>query len=361
MTNKQRWVNALKCRENDRLIFWPKIFGKSYMNAQDFNFKKMSIEDIHNYAGSDILFYLPDYIQIDYGDCGYVERKTGKYFIKEYITPERTMKNVLEFDKTTLSYHPVEMAIKDLEDIKGMTRFFNSVKVGIDKQLFDDSIEYYKKCGDKGIVVDNIAESPLMDFLEWYAGIENGQYLLMDYTDEVETFFNSMQRINVEKAEIKNKATPADVLVFTENTSSTLISPAQFRRYCKKHLKEYAEISRKYEKMLLFHMCGHLKAFLDDLNEIDFNGIEAFTTLPVGNATVKEGKEKLKNKCLIGCTNCNTWIKKPNEIIEEIEESLSELNNYNCIIIGTGGVIPPACSPVTLKEVCRHLFSISFK
>ena len=58
------------------------------MNAQDFNFKKMSIEDIHNYAGSDILFYLPDYIQIDYGDCGYVERKTGNTLLKNTLLPK---------------------------------------------------------------------------------------------------------------------------------------------------------------------------------------------------------------------------------------------------------------------------------
>lgn len=361
MKNKERWLNAINCKPNDRLIFWPKLYGDGYINAQVEPYNKMKLRELHDYIGSDIFFYLPNYVQFDNGDCSVKLRKEGKYIIKEYFTPIGNMRDMLEFDVPSCSYHPYEFAIKDKEDIKKMTFFFDNLTPVINDDMFNNSKAFVKACGDRGIVGDNVSESPLMYFIEWNAGIQNGQYMLADYPDETSALMNSMQRMNIEMARLKNEHSPADILFFTENTSTTIISPNQFNKHSKEHLKEYAKISKEYDRTLLFHMCGHLGALLEDIDEVDFAGIEAFTTPPVGNSTIKMGKEKLTDKCIIGCTNCNTWTKPVKEIIDEIGASLAEVDDYNGIIIGTGGIIPSTCKPETLKQVREHLFSLPFK
>jgi hypothetical protein len=85
-------------------------------------------------------------------------------------------------------------------------------------------------------VAANIGESPLMYWIEWMAGIENAHLLLADHETEVETLFDAMHRVLLRKTEIMCENSPADAVYLTENTSTTLISPDQYRRYCARHI-----------------------------------------------------------------------------------------------------------------------------
>lgn len=208
-----------------------------------------------------------------------------------------------------------------------------------------------------GATVSNIGESPLMDFLEWYAGIQNGQFLLFDYPEESRELFAAMQALCVEKARLYAERSPADFLLFTENTSTTILSPEQFRLYCMGHLTEYCTVVAQLGRRLLFHMCGHLKALLPDLAALNRAGFEAFTSPPVGDALFSDARAVFQAQCLIGGTNCLTWTKSAAEIIAELEDVIPMLRRYPGLILSTGGIIPPVCSPETVKYVAEWIYS----
>jgi cellobiose phosphorylase len=73
-----------------------------------------------------------------------------------------------------------------------------------------------------------------------------------------------------------------------ENTSTTLLSPAIFERYCWRHLNDYGRLIREHGKHHVLHMCGHLKALLPRIGELPAVAIEAFTRPPVGNTTLAD-------------------------------------------------------------------------
>lgn len=188
--------------------------------------------------------------------------------------------------------------------------------------------------------------------VEHLAGIENAQFLLFDHRETVEELFTAMHNSLLKKAEIMTDKNPADLIYFVENTSTTLISPAQYRKYCFKYIQDYGKIIEGNGRNFVLHMCGHLKKILPDLSKVKASAFEAFTSPPVGNTTLLDGRTACPDKCLIGGTNANLWTKPASEIIEEIEHDLNELPHHRGIVVTSAGVMPPLCSPETIKEVC---------
>ncbi len=361
LTAKERWLRTLAHEECDRLIFWPKIFGRGYMQAQGKNFQNLSILEMHDYIGSDIHVYLPSCLKLTFNNCSFAEKKENSRLERLYHTPNATLRNVLHYDAPSDAWHPVELPVKSREDILAMTAFFLDVKPVQDPQGQQEALDIYNKLGIRGLAVESISESPLMNFLEWLAGIENGHYLLNDYTEECEELFTAMHKVNMRTTELACSYSTADVLYFTENTSTTILSPGQFAKYCHHHLADYANICAGNGRRLMFHMCGHIKEILPMLSDIDFSGIEALSSPPIGNTTFGDAKRLLHGKSFIGGTNCMTWIKPQEEIIVQLENYLDEIDDFKGIVVGTGGVIPPACPPETLLEVRKHLFAREMK
>ena len=104
---------------------------------------------------------------------------------------------------------------------------------------------------------------------------------------------------------------------------------------------------------MALHMCGHLKNLLPDLAVLPAMAFEAFTSPPVGNTRLRDGRAMCPDKCLIGGTNATLWLKRANVIVAEIEQELDALPHHRGIIVTSGGVMPPLCSPETIREVCE--------
>jgi len=100
-------------------------------------------------------------------------------------------------------------------------------------------------------------------------------------------------------------------------------------------------------------MCGHLKAILPDLAHIPAQAFEAFTSPTIGDTTLLDGRNACPDTCLIGGTNAMLWTRTADEIIAEIEKDLDELPHHRGIVVTSAGVMPPVCTPQTIKQVCE--------
>jgi hypothetical protein len=352
MTPRERWLHALRLEPVDRLPFWPKLNG-AYPRAQPEPFGRMSLDALHAWIGSDN--------HVGIGACVRETRtRTAVEVVQAagvqrtlYHTPYGDTELMCEFDDASQSWHPVRFPVRSVEDIRRMTALYEDVVVEFDAEAWAKSREQAERVGAHAGTHCGVGESALMHWVEWLAGVEQAHYLLSDCRAEVEALFRAIHRVLRRRTEILTERSPADMLYLTENTSTTLISPDQYRTYCFPAILEYAQIARAAGKPLLLHMCGHLKALLPDLARLPVAGFEAFTAPTLGNTTLLDGRSACPDKCLIGGTQAMLWTQPARAIIARLERDLGVLPHHRGLVITSAGVMPPRCRPETIREVCR--------
>ena len=224
MTPRERWLAALKCQPVDRLPFWAKLDG-SYPPYQVEPFRSMSIGDIHKWVGSVPPAGCAACVKVTRRKTSTKSHQENGTRVTEYITPAGTLTAVNRFDEGSHSWHPMEFPVKRREDIEAMTLFFSDATCEFDSDQLDNALVAVKNVGETSVVTTGIGISPLMDWIQHLAGIENAHFMLWDYREDVEALFEAMHTSLRRRAEIIAEKSPAPVVFSTENTSTTLISP----------------------------------------------------------------------------------------------------------------------------------------
>jgi hypothetical protein len=351
MTSKERWLAAAQMAPADRLPFWPKL-DAAYPRAQSGRFRDAAIDAIHDWIGSDKHVWVAPCVREVRVRTSLEVSTQGKVRRTAYRTPYGATEMITRFDEASQAWHPTRFPVRTRAEIRLMTAYFEDTEVVLDRELLEQARARIAEVGQDGVVCSSVGESPLMRWVEWIAGVENAHLLLADYPDEVETLFEAMHRVLLSKTRLVAEHSPVDMLYMTENTSTTLISPRQYRRYCYRHIQAYGEMARRYGRILALHMCGHLKLLLPMLSELPAQAFEAFTSPPVGNTRLLEGRAACPEKCLIGGTNAVLWTRTADEITAEIERDLDALPHHRGIAVTSAGVMPPLCPPETIRAVC---------
>ena len=352
MTSRERWHAALRMQPVDRLPFWPKIFDKSYTQAQAAPYREMTIPELYAYIGCDPHVPVAACTREGRTKTSVESVTTEGVRVTTYIAPSGVLEAVDHFDADSGSWHPVIFPVKRREDIAVMTEIYADCRLELDPEKLEANRKTIAWIGEGGSTWTGIGRSPLMNWLEFVAGIEGGQYLLADYPEEVERLFEAMHRVLVRSAELLTEHSPVDALYMIEDTSTTYVSPKQYLRYCKPQISEYGEIVRSAGRPMMLHMCGHLMGLLPTLAGMPADGFEAFTTPPVGNTTLLDGRTACPDKTLVGGTNAALWLEPADRIIAQIEGDLDALPHHRGVVISSAGMMPPGCRPETIKQVC---------
>ena len=339
------------------MVFWPKL-DAAYPLGQSDRFGSMSNAELHEWIGSDQHVNIPTCVrQIRTKTKIETERKGNRQQTRYISSSGKVLERTDGFDERSQAWHPISFPVTDLGSIEIMREMFSDVSVELDKDLLEIAQNRYEEIGNTALAAAGNGTSPIMNTVQHLTGLEAGQYLLADHPDAMTALLEDMHRVVVDTCRIQCKHHPADVFYMIENTSTTLLSPGQYRSLSFPHVMEYARIAEEYGSMMLLHMCGHLKAILPDLATLPVTGFEAFTSPTVGNTTLADGRRVCPDKCLIGGTNAATWIKPAAEIIDEIKDSLGNLPHARGIVLTSAGVMPPLCSPETIREVCEWVKS----
>ena len=354
MTSKERWLAALQGQPVDRVPFWPKV-GGAYSSYQQEPFHSMGDAELHRWIGSDRHVGGPSCVRPIRSKTS-IERATeNDVQTTVYRTPAGTLTSVDGFEPVSRTWHPREFPVKTPDDIETMTQFYADETCEFDPDQLERAETLIRDLDGDAIATTGIGISPLMDWLQHLAGIENGHLFLADHRGAVEALFEQMHRVLCRRAEIAAAHSPCPVIYSVENTSTTLISPEMFREYCLEHLMDYGRIIRGAGKFHVLHMCGHLKKLLPDIATLPATGIEAFTSPPVGNTLLVDGRTALPEKCLIGGTSAVQWLEPAETIIATIERDLAALPHARGIVLTSAGVMPPACQPETIRKVAEWL------
>ncbi|MFA6290352.1 MAG: uroporphyrinogen decarboxylase family protein [Victivallales bacterium] len=352
MTPRERWLAAIRMEPVDRLPFWPKL-DDAYPMAQEGRFKNMDIESINEWIGSDNHVWIPPCLKEKHDTTSVEHSRNGNESRTVFKTAQGRMEAICHFDETSCSWHPVKFPVETPDDILLMTDIFEDISVDPDIPELEKAAGKVRSIGQNAVTNTCFGKSPLMSWVEDLAGVETGHYLLADQQENVEKLFAAMQKVLVEKGKTVCKCHPADLIYLSENTSTTLISPDQYRAYCSRHVGECANIAKASGRYFVIHMCGHLKGILPELSKLSARAFEAFTSPTLGNTTLLDGRLACPDKCLIGGTNAMLWLKTPQEIISQIRNRLDELPHHRGIVVSPAGLMPPMCKPETIREVCE--------
>jgi hypothetical protein len=354
MTARERWLAAVDGKPVDHLPFWPKI-GGAYARAQAAPWRDLPLSEMHRTLGSEE--------HAGVGLCSReVRRRTGRREEREgdlrritFETPGGDLVEEARYDEATQSWHPTSHPVKTREDILRLTEWCADAAYEFDAPRKADAVAHMRNIGEGAVVAANLGTSPLMRWIEWLAGIENAHYLLADHPGEVADLFATLQRGLLRLIEIEMEHNPADLFYLTENTSTTLLSPEQYRTLGLPHIVEAGGLVRAAGRRLVLHMCGKLKHVLPLLAQTPATAFEAFTSPPVGDTRLIDGRTACPDVCLIGGTNATLWLRPADEIVAEIERDLQVLPHHRRIVVTSAGMMPPACRPETIREVCRRV------
>jgi len=359
MTRKERFERALRHEDVDRLPFWVKVFGASYRQLQPSPWREMGELE------------LVDYLDLDH--CGggpapvatgnprvltRTERRNG-HQVTTHVTPDGTLTAIDGFDEGSFSWHPVEFPIKSVEDIPAALHVFGGREHSHSPELAEKGRERIRQIGDRGIVHCGLGISPLMDLIQHWIGPENTYFLLADHPAEMEELIGAMHEDRLRYLRALLVDCPYDWIVSVENTSTTLLSPAVFERWCWRHLRDYGELIRAAGKHHELHQCGKLHDLLPMIDRLPAESIEAYTAPTLGDTTIADRNERAPSMAIIGGTQAPTWLRPVDEICAIIERDLREAGSMRGVILTSAGVMPPGCPIEKIKEIRERMYAVT--
>ena len=234
-------------------------------------------------------FLRVDAVEITYPNVEIAEAREGDEITRTYRTPAGTMtarsRMVADIGGDMEHQHMVQTA----EDIRSYRAMYLDA---VYTPRFDFVQNRIAAMGNRGLISIFGPPTPLLDLIMFQIRLPNIYFLMEDHPQEMRGLLETMHRRNCEYYELAASA-PGEVVRSFEDTSTTLVSPELYRRWCLRQLQDYRGICRARGKLFVPHMCGLLKGVLPELAETDVDGIEAITPPPLGDCPIGLAREKL--------------------------------------------------------------------
>ncbi|HRU05173.1 MAG TPA: uroporphyrinogen decarboxylase family protein [Candidatus Brocadiia bacterium] len=247
------------------------------------------------------LFYVTQYNNVEY-----IESEDGDYDVFTWKTPLGCLTGRRRMN------HFEEYPVKTVDDIAAWTCVHRNM-------AFTPNPAWLKNNDPASMKSFGINWSPVQHLLQFDTGIENFHFFLQDAPEAMAELIAVMQDRCMERLRLGLSMFPnAGWIYWGENTSSSSISPSQYRQFSMRHVREYADMIHASGKRLIVHMCGLLKALLDCFPETGMDGIDSATPPPIGDAPydVIHAKFKRPDLTIVGRLNAQLWVGKTKEQIQ---------------------------------------------
>jgi hypothetical protein len=190
----------------------------------------------------------------------------------------------------------VDFPVKQPGDLKKLEWLFRNTRYSFNRSYFDQGSAFI---GDRGQPQFWVPRSPYQSLsLEWMK-FEDFVLALMDAPLEIEQVMKAIDDSYDDLfLQIVREGGPT-IINFGENIDSNLLSPRFFERY---HIPYYLKRSTPLRESGIFttvHLDGSIKSLLPYLKDLPFDGLEALTPAPMGDATLEEMKNRMGDKVLL--------------------------------------------------------------
>ena len=242
-----------------------------------------------------------------------------------------------------------------IEDVKIYMYAMETARCAPYPGPFERAVE---RLGDDGLVTTTGPASPMETLINIEMGVEALTYALRDHPDVMDECFSLMQEFHLRAYRIIAES-PAEVVISYENTSTTLTSPGNYRRFDLRHCNEYAAICRGAGKTYLTHMCGRLSGFAESLSLSQQDGFIDIAPAPTGDVRMGEAKRTWARGRVLGGgidATASTSL-APDEmrryvwrVLDEVREEAGDLRKF---VLGTGDALPKGAPLPSLGAISR--------
>ncbi len=197
-------------------------------------------------------------------------------------TPRGTLRERWEWSAQTFSWAPVERLVKTIEDL----RVYRWVAEHADWEAdYAHAARRGPQIGGQGVLLGYLHHSPLMQMVALDAGIE---FVAAADADEPSLLDAALAAWagSLEPAQRIAIASPAEVLMISDNLSSEVVGTRLFERYLRPYYTAWTPRIREAGKLSCLHLDGTLRGLLRQVSECGFTFIEAMTPAPVGDVPV---------------------------------------------------------------------------
>lgn len=353
MTSRERILAVLRGEEVDRFPVWLKM-GAAWRKPQPEPYRGMDGLDLLREVGSDLMAGCAARIRRNAPHVQTRPTRDGRATVTN--TPDGALRSERTFDAETASWHPTRYPVSSSQDLRMLRWLYRDTSYSIEDAVAEEAVRQYADLQARDVVTSSgVPPSPLMDLIQDLCGLENTVFLMMDEPDLFREVIELMHRDQVRRVEARLTVNCSDTVWMTENTSTSLISPAMFEEFCMPHLREYGNLILEAGRIPVHHMCGLLHALLDMIETLPAMANEAYTTRPLGNVSLAEGRERMPSTTLIGGTNATLWLEPVDTIVETVAEDLANCPDRRRIFLSSAGVLPPAVSAEKAARVVDAL------
>lgn len=334
MTGRERVLASLHGETCDRLCWSPLLdnYFTSSLPAQ--GYQRGDWIDAYRLVGADI-----------------VERHTPTITMLEDDTIQRTVKRFSDHEEETIqtpvgslttirgtnpweAIHVTHFPVQTIEDVKVWEYITEHTHAVENFAVFE---EHDRRIGADGIATSSGPFTPLMTFMEDLSGIQETYYLLADHPAEMQACLDLMQAKNKEAYRLLAQG-PEAVVITYEDSSSTILSPAVYRKDCAPALDDYADICHTAGKLHLTHMCGKLSAFNARLKSGRQDGIESVCPPTTGDIWAYEARAAWGPEKVIfgGLEPAALERMTPTETCQYTTRLLEQMPTFRRFLLGTG-------------------------
>jgi hypothetical protein len=210
-------------------------------------------------------------------------------------TPNGDLREVIRVcreDNGAVSSNWTEHLVKGPRDLAALAAIFEDEVIEPDPDGIIRTRERRQLIGDEGMVLGPMDGTPLGMMYRVYSGVATLAYLWVDAPDALQDCLSVMETNYLQRLAIGVQS-DIDAVVGVDDTSTTAISPAMFGACNLDLTDERAKVAHAAGKLYFHHSCGLIRDLLPLYRRTTMDAVHAFTTPPLGNVTVAEGRQAL--------------------------------------------------------------------
>jgi hypothetical protein len=304
MTHRETFLAALQCQPVSQMPF---VFTVDWFNypvgtpkelVEPFDWIKMG-----RYLGGYVHERIaPGVVASANREVTFAETKLEDGdLLHEYTTPigklQARMRPSQEANTTFLIGHCVTTP----QDYETLMALVADPVYSVDAAGVEATAEHLALIGDDGITYAAGPATPIMDLTRTWVGLEEFVMDLADHQELVEKTMDLMAQRAYEQYELLAANTPARVIVYWDDVTTSYISPTLFCRYVLPVYRNFADICHAHGKLLVMHACGRIRDFLPIMSETGIDAIDWVTPPDTGDVVFAEAQQVMGNKvCVMG-------------------------------------------------------------
>ncbi|MHB1348099.1 MAG: uroporphyrinogen decarboxylase family protein, partial [Candidatus Humimicrobiaceae bacterium] len=265
-------------------------------------------------------------------------------------TPVGTIESVQKYLDGVYCYAYKKHFVETINDFRVMRYVYEN---SIYKENYEPFLYYDKIWGEEGIsfAMAMASMAPLQKLLTRWAGVEKTIDLYMDYPDEFEQTFLSIEQSQGGLVEVLANS-PALVIILPENLASEVTGDYFFKHFNMPYYKKIVQKLHAASKKVAIHIDGGLIPCLGMLSECGFDIADAITPKPFGDVEV-ENLRQIAGKNIILWGGLPGGIFTPNYSDAFFEEHVLKVikNADDKFVIGVADQVPPDAIPWRISRV----------